>query len=71
MLKINIIFTIIIASNYILYYKYQYYYYFLKPTSTKWKIKQETTAVGDYSVAVNVLRKETAFPRRRAMIILI
>jgi len=35
-------------------------------TSTKLvgkvKIKQETTAVGDYSVAVNVLRKETAFP---------
>ena len=27
------------------------------------KIKQEMTAVGDYSVAVNVLRKETAFPR--------
>jgi len=24
------------------------------------KIKQETTAVGDYSVAVNVLRKKTA-----------
>ena len=27
------------------------------------KIKQEMTAVGDQSVAVNVLRKETVFPR--------
>jgi len=30
-------------------------------------MKQEMTAVGDSLVAVNVPKKETAFPRRRAM----
>jgi len=39
---------------------------FLGPTRTKpigaRKLKKEGSAVGIYSVAVNVLRKETAFP---------
>jgi len=33
-----------------------------KPVGAR-KLKKETTAVGVYSVAVNVLRKETTFPR--------
>jgi len=33
-----------------------------KPVGAR-KLKKETTAVGVYSVAVNELRKETAFPR--------
>jgi len=41
----------------------RYFYANQHKACTQVKIKQETSAVGDYSVAVNVLSKETAFPR--------
>ena len=49
---------------------YYCYYYFLAHQHKAYrqlKIKQEMTAVGEWSVAVNVLRNETAFPHWRAM----
>jgi len=49
------------------YYSYYYFCFIFWPTKTKpvgaRKLKKEMTAVGVYSVAVNVLTKETAFPR--------
>jgi len=39
--------AILMAQNHKIVMYYYYYYYYLKPTSTKLKIEQEMTAVGD------------------------